>query len=68
LAPYLLLHAGTPVLRIASILAAVQSAGLGFTCQLGATVCPSDDSHMDPLAGVCTGIAALANPILRQQL
>jgi hypothetical protein len=69
LAPfYLLVDAGLPALCIASIMAAAQSAGLWFTFELGAMVCPSADRNLRSFVGVCAAIAAFVNPIFMQQL
>jgi hypothetical protein len=69
LAPfYLLVHAGLPALWIASILAAAQSAGLWFTFELGAAVCPTQDRRLRSCVGVCAAIAAFVNPIFMQQI
>jgi hypothetical protein len=65
---YAMVRAGFPALLIGSVLAAVHSAILWLTFELGVSVCPSNDDGARAMSGICAVLLAFMNPLLMQQI
>lgn len=65
---YAMVSVGLPALLIGSVLAAVHSAILWLTFELGISVCPSNDGGARALSGICAVLLAFMNPLLMQQI